>query len=114
VDGGEVFLQQRFARDGARFAAVGLREAMHDSLELVGPHVFGGRVDQVAHQQAGLELRVVLREAFGREVERQARGRARRFAVAIELVAAEAPRQQGVARLDLQPLLACQAVCAFG
>ena len=60
-----------------------------DLFELVGPHVLGRRVDQVAHAHARGELG----EGFVVALHLQQRRLAQRLLVAVEAVAAQAPAQ---------------------
>ena len=114
VDRGKILLQQGIAGDGIDRAAVGLADAMHHGFELLRPHVLRRRVDQVAHQAAGLELGIGVGE-FGRiRVQRETRGRARRFAVAVELVGTQAPAEQHGGRVETHAAAVGEMVDAFG
>ena len=90
VDRREVLVEQVFAADHFDARAVRFGEFAAGLFELVRAHVFGGRVDQVAHAHAG-----------GHDVERfgidrsrdQPRRRTQRHLVARELVSAQAPAE---------------------
>ncbi len=87
MDGGEVHLQQFVAGNHFQLAAMRIGQFARGVFQLLRAHVFGGRVDPVAHAQAG-DHHV---QHFGGRRCQQLRGRAGQLAVAVEAVAAQAP-----------------------
>ena len=98
VDGGEVRRKQFVADPCAQLGLVCLAELLDRRAELLGAHVLGGRVDQVAHQRGGVGQRLHRGQRGG--VQRERGRRVLRLAVAGELVGAQRPAQRGLHRVE--------------
>ena len=84
------------------FAAISLRQSQRDRFEFGRPHVLGRRVDQVAHQRAGLEQRERFRTGRSSVFQQQSRRRARGLAIALETVRSQSPAEHRIAQFDAQ------------
>ena len=112
VDGREVLRQQFVADDAAELGAVGVREAQRDRFEFHRPHVFGRRIDQVAHERAGAQQGESLALFDVGAFQRQSRQRLALLEITIETISAQAPTEQGQGRIDRHRRIRGEAISA--